>query len=160
MMTKPPHKTIHYIKQHKNIYTYWHWVTMNGLHQWSSSIFYIYWVTTDSLYPGDVIVVADDVIVVVVDAVQLVLFPECTWHHFLLKKDFLQEFVTDAQGEVAVDEVHEADTRSGIVTYPRLRREQWLHDGVYDWAQVLGGWFGKILEEVLGLRDVVFSILF
>lgn len=97
---------------------------MNGLHQWSSSIFYIHGVTTDSLYPGDVIVVADDVIVVVVDAVQLVLFPECTWHHFLLQKDFLQEFVTDAQGEVAVDEVHEADTRPGIVAYPRLRREQ------------------------------------
>lgn len=42
---------------------------MNGLHQWSSSIFYIHEATTDLLHRGDVIIVADDVIVVVLDKV-------------------------------------------------------------------------------------------
>lgn len=91
------------------------------------------------LHPGDVIVVADDVVVVVFDDVQLILFPECTRDHLFLQKEFLQEFVTEAQGKVIVDEVHEADARPGIVAYLRLWREQCLHDGVNDRAQVLTG---------------------
>lgn len=94
---------------------------MNGLHQWASSIFYIHGASTDLLHPGDVIVVADDVVVVVLDEVQLILFPECAWYQLLLQKEFLQELVTDAHREVAVDEVHEADARPGVVAYLRLR---------------------------------------
>lgn len=115
---------------------------------------------TDLLHPGDVIVVADDdvVVVVVLDEVQIILFPERTRYHLLLQKEFLQELVTDALREVAVDEVHEADSRPSVVAYLRLRREQGLDDGVNDRAQVLTGCFGMLLKEVLGLQDVVFAI--
>lgn len=107
---------------------------MNGLHQWSSSIFYIHEAIKDLLHQGDVIVVADDVVVVVLVEAQLVLFSECTWDQLLLQKEFLQELVAEVQGQVAVDEVHEADARPGVVAYLRLRREQCLHDGVNDRA--------------------------
>lgn len=44
--------------------------------------------------------------VVIVEA-QLLLFPQGTWHHLLLHKQFLEEHVTEAQRQVAADEVHE-----------------------------------------------------
>ncbi len=45
-------------------------------------------------------------VVIVVEA-QAWLFPKGTRYHFLLYKEFLEEPVTDAQRQVAADEVHE-----------------------------------------------------
>lgn len=108
------------IKQHKNKYTHWHQITISGLHQWSYSI-YMYKLLYQSYFRlGDVVVVSADVVVVVVEETQAVLFPECTRYHFLLQEEFLEELVTQAHGEEIVDEVHEAHARPRIVAGLRV----------------------------------------
>ncbi len=98
--------------------------------------------------------------VVIVAEAQALLFPKGTRHHFLLYKEFLEKPVTDAQRQVAADEVHEYYTRPGIVSHLRLRREECIHNGVDDRAQILIGCFWVTLEQFLGLQQVVFPIFF
>lgn len=62
------------------------------------------------------------VVVVVVEAeaqVKARLLPQSLGHQLLLQKQFLEQVCAEAEGEVAVDEIHEAHARPSEV--PRLR---------------------------------------
>lgn len=101
------------------------------------------------------------VVVIVVQAVELQawLLPQCPGHELLLHKQFLEEAVADAEGEVAVDEVHEAHAGASIVTCLWLRCEQRLNNGVNNRSDIWVGLAGKALKQVLGLNHIVLAIL-
>lgn len=102
------------------------------------------------------------VVVVVVEAevqVEARLPPQSQRHQLLLHEQFLEEAVADAEGAVAVDEVHEADAGPRKVTRLRLRRQQRLHNGVDDGAEVGVGLAGVALEQLLGLGHVVLAVV-
>lgn len=102
------------------------------------------------------------VVVVVVEAevqVQARLLPQSAWHQLLFHKQFLEEAVADAEGAVAVDEVHEADAGPREITRLWLWREQRLDDGVSDGAEVGVGLPGVAVKQLLGLGHVVLAVV-
>ena len=108
------------------------------------------------------LVVVVVVVVVVVEAevqVQARLLPQSTRHQLLLHEQFLEEAVADAEGAVAVDEVHEADAGPCKITRLWLWRKQRLDDGVGDGAEVRVGLPGVAVKQLLGLGHVVLAVV-
>lgn len=102
------------------------------------------------------------VVVIVVEAeaqVEARLLPQSLRHQLLLQKQFLEKICAEAEGKVAVDEIHEAHARPGIVPGLRLWGQQRLRDGVNDMAEVRVGLLGVALEQLLGLRHIVLAVL-
>lgn len=102
------------------------------------------------------------VVVVVVEAevqVKARLLPQSARHQLLLHEQFLEEAVAEAEGEVAVDEVHEADAGPRKVPRLWLRRQQRLDDGMDDGAEVRVSLSGVALEQLLCLSHVVLAVV-